>query len=428
LATAFALAWVACAQCSSSTAGGADSGSDAGGVSDAHDASTPTTDGDADTLLPDAEPGWRYLTELSPSCNIQVPLDPASMMHTLTWIACASQNPACERVDTSTWPGGPQRFQDVAVTGDAKWLSLRIRGTVPKTFDQVLYERASFKPINLWRVSSYGPCGAAAWPGVTTLTISGSMSGMGRFVATGAPPNVASAPMFKPIAPSLPNQPAELGASDTTIALDLQVTGGIIRFPAGSPTWTTPPQVTRLWSPIVVGDDVFAYHEYGNNNWSQLVRVDANGAVTVMRAVANRHVTKLKIHAGWMFWVELYGDANYLNFAQPKAEVWVAPYTTNPITLAQTAKKLAQVDGVHGETNPGVTFDGFYAVNGDPNGEWLYVVRASDGVTQSFDLNQIVQPGTQGVAPFFVSKDEVWGLAVQSTSDEIVKIHLNPWP
>ncbi len=371
-----------------------------------------------------AEVGWRYFTELGAACDVQVPLDPLAAMRKLAWVACVSANPKCAQFDTSAWPGGPQFWREAAVSGDKKWLALGIVGPGWKLYDHAVYGRDTLVPVNTWRLDSFSSqCSVGPEFGYSTVTLFATRPFYAA--STGAMPAGALSPSFIPLKPQLPSMPAEIGASDTVIAADLQLTGGIVRLLPNASTWTKT-STTKLWAPVVVGDDVYADHEYGNNGWSQLVRVDADGSTTVMRAVAQRHVLSAKMHGGWMFWIEMYGDSNPGNFAQPFAEAWAAPYTSIPVTLAQTAKKVAQIDGVAGN-DPVVAFDGYYAVSNAVSNA-VYVIRASDGAVQKLALPTLVARKAQWLIPAFVSATEVWGIASDSVRDWFVKIQLGPWP
>lgn len=420
LAVGIATAWLTCVQCSAPSATGLDAGpSDAGRIERESATAPPSESGpdDANDPLPDAADGWRYFTELGPSCDMQVPLSPA-VLPKLTWTACPSKHPSCAQWDTSAWQGGPFILRDMQVSGDKRWFTVEIFNNALVAVDRVLYDFTAVVPLTAWRVSS-AKCTAGPYLGDHTLAIFASTPR--DAVAVGPVAGTAITPTFSFFDP-LPAFPADFSVSESTLAVDQQGGGGVIRWPVGSTSWKKT-NTTRLWAPLVVGDDVFAEHEYGNANWTQLVRVDADGSVTPMRAVPMRHVLHARIHAGWFYWTELYGDPKWSNFNQPFAEVWGAPYTTSPSTLAATAQKLAQVDGVAGGVQA-VAFDSYYAV-GSAAGAYLYVVRTSDGAVQKLDLFALVGPSTWSVRAGFVSATEVWGT---TWDDRFVKLKLGPWP
>ncbi len=413
---------------------------DAGVVVDTPSDSSRDREVVKDVSTPDAGPGWRAFSEL-PGCDAIVPMDPAATMKKLAWIACPSGKPECQRFDTAGWREDmlPGVINSASVSVDKKWLSFVRPLTTGKTHlaEWDLYSRTNFDPINAWVWEN--DCLIQPILGESRLTLLGVIftTSPPKFAyANGPMPVTASQPTFLTFQPQPKYVWVDTSASDTKLAFGISYGVGVDTVNAGETTFTSATG-TKLFHPLVVGSDVFAWNEYGATGWSRELRVNADGTSTVFREVQGRHVSHFRSDGSTWFWVESYGDANYQNFDQPMAQVWSAPYTNDPSTLAGSAKKLAQVDGASTYNGTEVAFDGYFAV-GPRSGPYMWIVRASDGAMKKLDIGALYGPGPMGVPtlgmqqPAFVSKDEVWGVlcGAQGSPNDLAfaRFQLGSWP
>ena len=138
--------------------------------------------------------------------------------------------------------------------------------------------------------------------------------------------------------------------SDTTMVFDIQAGGRVVRtaLPPGSAPYvisTLPPGVV-LSQPFVVGNDVYAWSEYGTGDgWAQQYRIDPDGSVLLYRGATGRHMSGFASDGTTMFWVELSGDTNAAAKTYPTVEIWSAPYTRDSSVLAKTAALLGTLPG-----------------------------------------------------------------------------------
>lgn len=112
--------------------------------------------------------------------------------------------------------------------------------------------------------------------------------------------------------------------------------------------------------------------------------------------------------------------------------MWAAPYTNDPTTLSQTAKKLTSLT-VPSAPVDGIAQNGLYAVTG---GDHTVQVIRSDGAKQVVDLQATYAPTSYmtSAAPLGVSivtSTSVWGVISQNPGTmgvAFVKLALDPWP
>lgn len=396
-------------------------------------------DAKADVDLGEAGPGFRIYTEL-PDCDLQVAIDPQAVASKIAWIPCPGKGSSCRQIDMNGWEWdetlqAPPNISYARTSPGGDYLTLAHQ--VPITqFDIAVYELPQYSPIQVWRTAT-GKC--------SVLPIFGRKMGALvqthptiATVASGDILSVLANPAFAPLAPAVPalEDIAFESMSDTTLSFDIQPLHEVARMPVGSTNYVYTKGL-KLSEPIVVGDDVFAHHEYGIDGWSGLVRVNADGTTTGYRYVAQRHIYSFRADANWALWVETFGDPNYLNFDQPNAELWGAPYTNDPSTLASTAKKIATLPGVLTGVGDPAYSGGYYAIYASLSAQQrttLYVVRVSDGTVKTLDTNALIGPdATNGyyigrIAS--ISSTEITGILAKvnlNTGFGFVRLQLGPW-
>jgi hypothetical protein len=354
----------------------------------------------------------------------------------------------CERIDTSdaaTWSQDGTSatnpwFTYVRPSPKHDYLVIVHYRKVPEfgqAFEFDLYSVPSYTPVQAWReIEGNVGCSVAPVFGATKGALVRGFPMVDR-VATGSMPAVFTGLGFSASTPAIPNDvPSSYAMSDTTLALGLQPSNRIARLAVGQTNYVISTG-DKVREPVVVGDDVFGFSEYGTDGWSTIRRVNGDGTTTLFRAVPQRHMSGFRAGSGWMAWLETYGDPNFQNFDQPKTELWGAPYTNDPTTLATTAKKLADLPGVRtGSPEPRYA-DGYYAARGgtlptdQPN---LYVVRVSDGAVKKLDINAIVGPDVAQpyyLDPADVSETRVLGVLHRVNGPPaigVAQIQLGPWP
>jgi hypothetical protein len=379
------------------------------------------TDGGTDGWLPpDATAGWRSYTEL-PNCNLEVALDPIKSASKISWVACPGNNGSCLQIDTKGWEGPNSVVQITFAHVSPKHDYLALVHAIPQGFEQSIYSMPSYTPIQAWHVVDKLPlCAVLPMFGPNKAALLQNGPSMAH-LAGGAMPTVFTGPTYLDLIPAIAgDQNPEFSGSisDTTVAFDIQPNGQIARLPLGQGNYIATKGI-KLAEPIVVGDDVYAYNEYGTDGWSGIARVNADGSTTPYRYVTQRHVSAFRADTNWAVWLETYGDSNFSNWSQPTAELWGAPYTNDPSKLAATAKKLATLPGVRTEIPEPVYSEGYYAVAGgvsDPVKPTVYVVRVADGMVKTIDANALVGP--DNVHPYYlslttVSQTEVYGIINQ---------------
>lgn len=390
-----------------------------------------------DVTLADPETGWRYLSEM-PGCDAQVPIVPQASMKPLVWVACPSDKAECRRFDTTGWrvDTGTRMIGAASVSLDKRWLAFIRPLSGDKTAEWDLYDRSNLSPVNAWLLNGHCYVQPVLGASRVTLFVDTFTDSPTRIAyASGPIPAGALQPAFVTLKP----QPKLLwlmpSASDTKIAFNITAGLGADTVRVGETTFKHA-SGNKWFVPLVVGPDVFVSNEYGSTGWNRELRINQDGTSTVFREMQGRHISHFRTDGSTWFWVEAYGDADYTHFDQPRAEVWSAPYTSDPATLAATARKLAQVDGATTFDGTEVALDGYFAVG--TYGPYLWIVRGMDGAVKKLDIATLYGPGPVAYPrlgmqqPVFVSQDEVWGILAgeHGSPDDLAfaRFQLGSWP
>lgn len=371
---------------------------------------------------------------------MEVAVDPAAAASKVRWVSCPGNNSRCTQLDTNGWAQDTTADSVPYITfarGSPRHDYFLLVHKIPEGFELTTYSTAQFAPAQASRFLEREPfCVVTPVMGPTrgALIQTGPIVGA---IAMDRLPAVFLSPQFAPLSPPVPagQVPAYLVMSDTTFAFDIQPLHQVARLPVGNATYVYTKGI-RLADPTVVGDDVYAYNEYGTDGWNRIVRVNADGSTIPYRAVPMRHIQGFRADSSWAVWLETYGDPNFKNFQQPNAELWAAPYTSDPTVLAATAKKIATLPGA--AVHDPVYSDGYYAITSsksEPDLPTLYVVRVSDGTVQTLNVDALVGPGAQHAyylsSLASVSQAEVIGIlsfVAWSPVFGVARLRLDPWP
>jgi hypothetical protein len=433
---------VLAAGCTQCTGGGsdADAGPDARAeTGPAYDAAAEAGDGG---VISDW-PNWRRLTEIDPTCPQDIPTDPLLALPTVAWIPCSDGRPKCLQVDTTTWNDGssPINFSLGFMSEGLTHLILLGRPVVDVTGPDATAESdvidvATWKIVTGLRVrlaadwSTYGVCVGDIAASKSELEI------LDEPLTHPGPIQIDRRPLAQAgnVAPSFVptdlNPWSQLGqstvvrtsASDTTLALEFQPVSLLGRVD-GTSTHVTVTSKIALTFPLVVGSDVYAVDQTGTDGWARIMRVDADGSLTEYRAVPGHRVATPASDGTTMYWTECYGGSDPTSNVQPNVEMWAAPYTNDPTTLAATAQKVATLGTHCVYDQQQLAQNGmFFAISGLTN----YVWRKSDGKLLSF-----TNGGNRATwYPLYISQGEYWSIeAVQGGPKGVAltRIQLGPW-
>jgi hypothetical protein len=437
--TLLAAAIPACTHCSNGNSG-PDSGALDGGVdavSDRVALDQQAIDGGCTLESRQSDwPGWRRLTELDSCCEVDVPLDIKAAIPAFDWKPCQNGRPNCMQVDNVKYNSrGAGELRNVMPSrvGDQIALGIEVEVTsdpVTVTTEWRVVDRVSGVAVGAWRSRTSPDSDCLVGPnfGISTATLLGSIAipnSIKFFLATDTPATLTSTPKFYFLTEALnPFEiPEGMSVSDTTIVYDQQTRGRFVRTKPNTSTYvltTTPPQ---LVNPYVHKDSAFGRDQRGNAGWSQYWRVNPDAALTLFRAKANTHITALTSDLDTLYWAESWGGNNVDPNDQPHVEIWTAPFTDDPTTLAMTAKMLAKLDGIRrpGEMMAQSGFVGLQSSNST-----AYIVRKSDGAVTT--IAPYVNGESVGV-PAYVSQTEVL-VPVHLAMDPanvLMKITLGNW-
>ena len=422
----------ACYQCGASGVGPADSG-----LADARDVATPQDagqDADAGSWWDGAAmsdwPGWRRLTGLDPSCPTDIPLDPWSAMPALVWIPCTSGRTQCNELDLSKIPHPALGtiFVGGRVGLGAQYLVVFRLTDQKDVAEQDVYSVAGLVPAAAWRYSEGNPaCLVGPIPTKDKLVMYAEFAGVSNIIpatAIGTPAALMTSmtnATFVHWSPDPQSRPQFIAASETAFAGDLGVMGAILRQPPATSSYvkTTPQGLSR---PLVFGDDVLAWNEHGNNYWAEEVVVKPDASTYILRAVANKNIVGFATDGVSLWWQETSGTANADQTTNLTIDVFQAPYTTDPTTLASTAKKVTTFTNATLSSIP-ITFNGLYAW---PGGFTTYIVRG-DGT-----FTTVASDGkTWSQFPVYVSSSEYWSIESTLPSGPLgtafTRIQLGTW-
>lgn len=294
-------------------------------------------------------------------------------------------------------------------------------------YEYDVYDFATSAPLGSWRGKD-GGCDLRVAVGGGTMTLFGLVVGTGMSVATGTPQDLASRPTFFRVAPAalIGQGIQEVNASDSTVAFDVEPAGTVFRAAVGS---AGSQEGKRPHPPLLLqrveGEDVYGLAEHGTAGWGQFYRVDADGSVVLYRSNPNAHVGVMRTDGTTLFWTETYGTTDVVSSYQTRAEVWAAPYTRDPVQLASTARKLADVvDPILGVPLDAIAFNGLFAFTTNRS-HVSWVVRASDGSAKRVD------PGASWNFPrlglTYVTNTELWSLILKPNGEGLARLPLGTW-
>ena len=405
----------ACASCS--TPSGSDASADASpevGNADASDGGAGNT---CDASFWDGGvisdwPGYRRLTEFSPCCAVDVPLDAPAALPSLTWAACSNGAPNCMELQRN-WPTNDPAFYvsgpEVTLDGQGNPAVLKLtRALSGVLFEDDLFDWKTQSGIGGMRVDTSSQCAVAA------LNAGGSPAIFGRAGPKGAVYGAAGAgalsqPIFVQLAaPGAVPAFQSSAASATRLAFDVPTYGLIEQWPFDGGALVQSHNTTgaALLLDFVEGDDVYAMSVHGTSGWQQEYRVAGDGTVVLYRSNPTAHVAAFASDGTSVYWTESHVDLS-ATFAQPDTDLWMAPYTNDPTTLASSAKKLVSLP-VSYTPGSGIAFGGYYATAPNPF-TTAYVVRSTDGATQS--VGSGAGWGFQQLA--LVSATELWAVMTE---------------
>lgn len=421
-----------CAQCTGG-GGASDGGYDASsGVRDAASESAP-----ADAGMISDWPDWRRMTDVDPTCMIDVPMD-ASALPKVNWIPCTDGRAKCLQIDTSTWNDGSStiNFSSGFLSEGLSHLVLLGRPVINvngpnATAEEDFIDVSSWTTVAGFRVSGNGSsCSgdfavSKSWADFMWEPITHP----GPVVLDRRPLSEIASTTFNYV-PTDINPWTQLGqsqvirtwASDDTLALEIQPVSLLGRID-GTSTHVTVTSKIALTFPLAVGSDVYAVDQTGTDGWARIMRVNADGSLTEYRAVPGHRVATPASDGTTMYWTECYGTSDPTSNTQPNVEMWSAPYTNDPATLAATAQKVATL-GTHCVYDQAQLAQNgmFFGISGGTN----YVWRKSDGKLLSF-----VNGGNRATwYPLYISQGEYWsieGIQGGPRGVALTRLQLDPW-
>jgi hypothetical protein len=289
-------------------------------------------------------------------------------------------------------------------SGDAKWLRFE-RWLGGSFVEDVVIDVTTSKTVTAFRYDLRKGCSFMPALGPSTIAaVRGdgvpSYASLSPEEWTQQAPAVAFLPL--PTLSALPSLASALATSDTTMALAYRFT---IRTSIGSQTFSDPKKSeVRGDRPIVVGDDVFVTGNDLTERWEKAYRLDPDGTHVLFRARANAFIEGLATDGTTWFWMEQFGGPDD-GYDQPQLEVWSAPYTSDPVALEATAKRIAVLPaGMYHVVTHAVAFSGLYAFATE--NDTAYVVRGADGKMQKLGPG----PGRELGLPLLVTPTELWTL------------------
>lgn len=355
---------------------------------DGNDLDQASADGTFDcTASPATWPGWKDL-ETPTCCELAVPSTLSTAVHDLSWHACAGA-PSCQELDMSAlglssprglFKSGSSRGPD----GKPVWLLLGV-SVDTDTGQWALYDWATSSPVAAWRSRLGSRCAIhpiIVGAGRNAALLEITYPDLNKWLADGDPATLSTAPLFQSVSGSEVADIQDVALSDTTFAFDLPLSGRILRMAIGSEKYVLSPATgfPALLMDFVEGDDVFALSEHGTTGYGQEWRIDPDGTPVVVRAKDGRHMCTFATDGTTLFWTEIFGSTDF--FATMTREVWAAPYSTDPATLDASAKRVAAIPDGHISPRA-IAYGGIYAVESVANGLDVFVVRLSDGATQT---------------------------------------------
>jgi hypothetical protein len=409
------LGLVALLRCESEPAGVAPPAIDAArsdvAVTKPRDASSQDASTDAVYGTPDVPPGWRWFSAFGPSCpSYMVPIDPVAQMPKLTWQSCATLPfPAistCNEWDTSTWHNPAVSLGGFAhASSDGRILSIAhvVDDASTELYDgqQIVYDRASLAPLAAFRwrgapATIFSNCqmrievgGFGAPTLFTSHTRFGFVSG-----TPGQLMNSTAFPQFVPSYTPVKDISQDVNGSDTTLAFTSFA--GIVRVKRSDMSWVRAARYLTL--PLVVADDVFAIETL--QDWTRITRVEANGDVTLIRDVPQRHLHGYASDGVYLYWMEQYGAADPMGF-QPHLELWRSKIVRDVALFNANAERIVSLDGQFLYSAFSMAHDGVFMTS---NAESTLLVRTSDKRVKTLTTAANVVEARA----YYVDQNELW--------------------
>lgn len=386
-----------------------DGGADAG-LKPRVDARAP----DASFVAPKAPEGWKWFEALGRECDGHfVPIDPEAALPKLVWKPCTTQPyvsdvGACQEFDTKGWTfrEGASLQGFAAVSDSAKYLYIaRMRDDFSSTYseEEAIYDLATLRAVGGMR-TEYTRSGipeylAKCQTGLHVHSLTEPMLAVYRpyrsFIV-GTPQAIMTATSAPHLVPEYgPIEDIVSLPTSTETVLGFGTQGGVIRVKRSDLTWARSARYTT--APLAVQDDVLA-REAPPSQWYRLVRIEADGAVTVVRELANHHVFGAFYDGSMLYWIELSGSAP--RDSQAHFELWRAPYTRDIAALNASAQRIASADGAF---NYGFSLvhDGYFAT---AFADKALVVRLADGAMKHLTA----AANMESTAPFHVDSTGLW--------------------
>ena len=368
-------------------------------------------------------PGFRRLSEIDPCCPFDVAQD-LSLAVPYKWVACAdTDGGGCQQLDIPFGPNGETPDLRTSMTrstgGGGRLYLLRLSVPPDGADETIVYDIATGAVEGVWRLSNgptNGRCNEAiigsvdnkALMMVTLYPTALEHDALNR-VAVGTIKSLSASPIA---VHDLPNTGVDWGnmlpySSTERLGLEYlnnnykMLTCDLSGDAANPCVKVNLASVSALLLfDFIEGDTIFATSNYGTTGWEQEYVVDPKGTVSLFRSNPKAHIDGTCSDENTIVWTETYGSVNSSD-PQALTEVWSAPFTSDPSTLASTAKKIAVLPKPS-ISNRVKCFNGYYAWARND----LYVVRLSDGAIVT-GPNWFLKPkGDQ--LPLYVTSTEVW--------------------
>jgi hypothetical protein len=352
-------------------------------------------------------PGWRRVSGVNDYCVVDVPS--SLSVPPLSWTPCSDGTPDCTEMELGPENSLGKMMTSHDVDGRPALLAItRVLGNSREDVEVDLYEvetgqaAAAFR----FRVTSYTLCdpdlfidGHAA-----TLVVQDRISDDILFARASPATLMLGRQKLARLMTGVPKGTGLFqvaGASDSTFAFDLQPVGTIHRARLDGSDYVTtigrggPHRLLDL----VERDGVFAKADRGSG-WREEHVFGADGSPQVLRANATAHVGAFATDGINIGWTESFASDSTIGVKPSSVEIWTAPYTANPQTLAATARRIAVVNALR-PPSPAVLNGDYYVAN---TGAALEVTRISDGMRRTL----VPRPGWQLSWLHGVTSDELW--------------------
>jgi hypothetical protein len=377
---------------------------------DAQDDGLDAGEAGSDGGCPHPWPGWITYPGVSQPCSGVYVAGDASVVPTLSWVACKTGRAACLEMSTPWPPGGAGDgwFGRVQVGTDMSQQPKRVTLTVFYGYGgaaEFVYDLGSSQALAGWGYNGQTTVNLTAassnaelqlLPSTDVETLGG---GTLEQLRSGEHLGVVPASVLPPGTGLQYDQ-----ISDTTYAFGVALVGSVVRTSIGTMDYVVArvPKL-NLSMPVVRGDDVFAYVLVGSEAWPQYYRVDPDGGVSLFLSNSQHYLSGLAADGQNLYWMDSYGNTT-MYVDQPNNNLWYAPYSADPTSVAATAHVLAVIPAQGAQA---VAFNGYWAGLAGPIGAgYIWVVRGSDGAYARI----APEPGRQFASVGYVDANEVWAI------------------